>query len=319
MDKDYPLKYSKQGPYNRYADYLRTIFGKRMQKISIDAGFTCPNIDGEIGAGGCIYCNNNSFNPHYRFEQNDIYKQIDHGISKFTNRKVDTGFIAYFQSHTNTYGAIADLRKLYEEAISHPQIEGLLIATRPDCLSEPVLDLLEELNGTHFTGVEIGIESTNNDTLKRINRGHTFEQTLDAIQRVKSRNLHLGGHLILGLPGENSAQILQSAKIISQLSLDSIKLHQLQIINNTALEKMYRKQPEKYPFYTLDEYIDLCISFVELLNPDVVVERFASESKTHLLAVQIWDGMKNHQIADKITNEMIKRNTWQGRLFDFVE
>lgn len=309
------LKYSKNSPYNRYADYLKYIFGKRMQKISIDAGFTCPNIDGTIGNGGCIYCNNNSFNPNYHFEQHNIHKQIDQGISKFTNRKADTGFIAYFQSHTNTYGKVAHLRKLYEEAASHPKIEGLIIATRPDCLDEPILDLIEELNSKYFTGIEIGIESIHNSTLKKLNRGHTFEQTLDTIRRVKERNLHLGGHLILGLPDETPEHILKSAQVLAQLPLDTLKLHQLQIIKNTTLAKIYATQPKKFHLFTLNEYTDLCINFLEHLNPNIVIERFASESKPEFLAVKVWQGVKNHQIADIITNEMNLRSTYQGRLY----
>lgn len=310
-----PLKYSKHNPYNRYADYLRSIFGKRMQKISIDAGFTCPNIDGTMGKEGCIYCNNHSFNPNYHDEKYDTFKQIDQGINKYTNLKANTGFIGYFQSHTNTYGAVNELQKIYEEAASHPQIEGLIISTRPDCLSEPVLDLLEEMNARIFTGVEIGIESIHNKTLKKLNRGHTFEQTLDAIQRTKAHNLHLGGHLILGLPGETTDCILQSAETIAALPLDTIKLHQLQIIKNTALAQMYAIKSDKFQFFTLEEYINLCISFLERLNGNVAIERFASESKPELLMVRMWEGIKNYQIADKITNEMIKRNTFQGRLF----
>src|SRR6056297_340130 len=191
MHKDYPLKYSKKHPYNRYSDYLKTVFGKPMQKISVDAGFTCPNIDGTLGYGGCIYCNNQSFNPNYKFEQKNIAKQIDKGISKFTNRKPGTGFIAYFQSHTNTHASLEFLKSIFQQAIDHPAIEGLMIATRPDCLPDATLKFLSELNQQIFTGVEIGIESTNNKTLERISRGHTWEQTLDAVGRTKQYGLHI--------------------------------------------------------------------------------------------------------------------------------
>lgn len=315
MDKIHSLKYSPQYPYNRYTDYLQSIFGKKMQKISIDAGFTCPNIDGTLSRGGCIYCNNKSFNPNYKFEQQNINKQIDKGISKFTNRKPGTGFIAYFQSHTNTHGEVKELEKLFQKAADHPQIEGLMIATRPDCLDNGVIELLQKFNGEIFTGIEIGIESTLNKTLKKINRGHTFEQTLDTIDRVKNAGLHLGGHLILGLPDETNEDILLHAKKLAQTPLDTIKLHQLQIIKNTQLAIQYAKKPSQIRLFPLEEYIDLCISFTERLNPNVVIERFASESKPELLAVKIWGGIKNHQIADMISNEMKKRNTWQGKNF----
>ncbi len=314
MHSVYPLKYSKNHPYNRYSDYLKRVFGKPMQKISIDAGFSCPNIDGTIGYGGCIYCNNQSFNPNYRFEQKNIARQIDKGISKFTNRKPGTGFIAYFQSHTNTHATIDELERVFQPAINHPAIEGLMIATRPDCLPDSTLNFLHELNQQLFTGVEIGIESTNNDTLKDINRGHTWEQTVDAVNRTKQRGLHIGGHLILGLPGEDKSQILTHADEIAGIPLDTIKLHQLQIIKNTKLQKLYEKNPSLFPLFEIDEYIDLCIRFIEHLGNDVVIERFASESKPELLAVKVWQGIKNHQIADWISNEMKKRNTWQGRL-----
>jgi radical SAM protein (TIGR01212 family) len=300
----YPLKYSKKHPYNRYTDYLQSVFGKRMQKVSIDAGFTCPNIDGSIGHGGCIYCNNASFNPNYHFEPNDIFKQIDQGISKFIKHNPDTGYIAYFQSHTNTYGSVDELRRLYEKAAEHPRIEGLIIATRPDCIGEEVVELLASINKELFTGVEIGIESTKNATLKQINRRHTFEQTTDAIYRIKDAGLHLGGHVILGLPGETRNDILEHAKILGNMPLDAIKLHQLQIIKNTALANLYHKSPQSIPLFALDEYIDLCIRFAELLSPDMVIERFASESKPELLEVELWQGVKNHQLADFIANDM---------------
>jgi len=315
MDKTYPIKYSPHYPYNRYTDYLQSIFGKRMQKVSIDAGFTCPNIDGTIGTGGCIYCNNKSFNPNYKFEQQNIAKQIDKGITKFKNRKPGSGFIAYFQSHTNTHGEIDLLEQLYQEAIDHPEIEGLMISTRPDCLENEVIELLKTFNKKIFTGVEIGIESTLNDTLQKINRGHTYEQTVETIHTVKNAGLHIGGHLILGLPGETKEDILNHAIKLSKEPLDTIKLHQLQIIKNTQLAVKYKKDPEQIRLFPVEEYIDLCIKFTELLNPDVVIERFASESKPDLLAVKLWGGIKNHQIADMISNEMKKRNTYQGKLF----
>jgi radical SAM protein (TIGR01212 family) len=316
MDKKYPLKYSSLHPYNRYTDYLQSIFGKRMQKISIDAGFTCPNIDGTLSKGGCIYCNNFSFNPNYKYEQQNISKQIDKGISKFTNRKPGTGFIAYFQSHTNTHGKIDELHEIYQKAVDHPQIEGLMISTRPDCLENEVINLLKEFNQQLFTGVEIGIESTLDETLSNINRGHTFDQTLDTIQRVKNAGLHIGGHLILGLPGETKQDILSHAEKLARTPLDTVKLHQLQIIKNTQLAMQFANYPSQIRLFPLEEYIDLCISFTERLNRNIVIERFASESKPDLLAVKMWGGVKNHQIADMISNEMRKRNTWQGKHFE---
>ncbi|ALO15244.1 coproporphyrinogen III oxidase [Salinivirga cyanobacteriivorans] len=316
MDKQYPLKYSVNHPYNRYSDYLKTVFGKPMQKVSIDAGFSCPNIDGTKSRGGCIYCNNSSFNPNYKFERENIAAQIEQGISKFTNRKPGTGFIAYFQSHTNTHAPVNELAAIFRRAIAHPAVEGLIIATRPDCLGESVLDLLSELNNELFVGIEIGIESTLNDTLKLLNRGHKWEDTLDAVDRVKRRGLHLGGHLILGLPGETREDIDQHALKISKLPLDTVKLHQLQIVKNTGLEKIYKQKTYQIRLFPVEEYIDICINFTEKMNPEVVIERFASESKPDLLAVKMWSGVKNHQIADWISNEMKRRSTWQSRLFE---
>jgi radical SAM protein (TIGR01212 family) len=313
MDNNYPLKYSPHHPFNRYTDYLQSVFGKRMQKVSIDAGFTCPNIDGTIGKGGCIYCNNKSFNPNYKYEQQNIDKQINKGISKFKNRKPGSGFIAYFQSHTNTHAQIEDLRKIYQKAANHPNIEGLMISTRPDCLEDDVISLLKEFNEQIFTGVEIGIESTLDQTLNRINRGHTFKDTINTIDNVKKAGLHIGGHLILGLPGETEKDILTHADRLSKEPLDTIKLHQLQIIKNTQLAAEYHKNPSKIRLFPLEEYIDLCIRFTERLNKNIVIERFASESKPELLAVKKWGGIKNHQIADLIANEMKRRNTWQGK------
>jgi len=300
--------------YNDYSTYIRTTFGERVQKLSLDAGFTCPNRDGSKGFGGCTYCNNNSFNPSYCEPTKSVTQQFDEGIEVLSKRNKNQKFLAYFQAYSNTYGELQGLKKLYSEALDHPKIHGLVIGTRPDCVSDELLDHIEMLSKQKYVSLEYGIESTLNRTLGAINRGHTFEETQEAYKNADGRGFHLGGHMIIGLPGETREEILAHADRISQLPINSLKLHQLQIIKHTVMAVQLKRTPEMFNLFEMDEYIDLIIDFLERLRPDIVLERFVSESPASLLIAPKW-GKKNFEMVAKLDARMVERNASQGRLY----
>ena len=281
--------------YNDFGTWLRKQFPDfRVQKISIDAGFTCPNRDGRISTGGCTYCDNRTFNPSYCDRNKSIREQLKEGKDFFNRKYSDMKYLAYFQAFTNTYGSVDLLKKLYEEALQEEDIVGLVIGTRPDCISTPLLDYLEQLSRQTFLIVEYGIESANNDTLRRINRGHTFECSKKAVEMTAERGILTGGHIILGLPGEDREESLRQAPIISSLPLNILKIHQMQIIKGTRLAEEYLQNP--FPLYTVEEYVRLIADYISLLRKDLVLERFVSQSPPELLIAPRW-GLKNYQFV----------------------
>jgi radical SAM protein (TIGR01212 family) len=302
-------------PYNDYTGYIKHIFSQRVQKISINAGFTCPNRDGTISTGGCTYCNNQTFNPFYCKPDKSISQQLTEGISFFAPKYKSQKYFAYFQAYSNTYSDINVLKALYSEALSIPDIIGLVIATRPDCIDDTKLDYIKELSLLYYVMVEYGIESCNNATLRFINRGHSFEDSVKAIRMTAGRGIKTGLHLILGLPLETYNSIIKQADIISKLPIHTLKLHQLQIIQGTRLADQIRQNPELVINYSVNEYIDLVIDFLERLNPAIIIERITSESPQHLLISPNWGGLKNFEIIAMLIKRMNERNTWQGRLY----
>lgn len=305
--------------YNDFSSFIRRKFNGRVQKVSIDAGFTCPNKDGSKGTGGCTYCNNNTFNPDYCKPIKPIKVQIEEGIEFFSKKYKAQKYLAYFQAFTNTYAPLTDLKKMYEEALEHEEVIGLVIATRPDCIKDEVLDYLEELaNAGNFIKLEFGLESTNNETLERINRCQTHEEAIDAFERAKGRGLHLGGHLILGLPGETKEDMLEHARLVSQLPIDTLKIHHLQIVKHTMMAHQFKNTPEMFTFMELDEYIDLVVDFVELLKPEIIIERFFSESPARMLIHPKY-GLKNFEVKHLVEKRLEERDAWQGRLFQITE
>jgi radical SAM protein, TIGR01212 family len=299
-------------------DLLAECFPFKVQKISINAGFTCPNRDGSKGFGGCTYCNNQTFSPQYTADQKPIAQQLEEGIRFFSYKYPEMKYIAYFQSYTNTYGGISDLISKYTEALSHPEVVGLIIATRPDCMPDELLGELQKLNKDHFLLIEYGIESTDNETLASINRGHTYEDSIDAITRTHAKGILCGAHLILGLPGESRETILSHADKLSQLPLTTLKLHQLQLIRHTKMAIQYEKEPEKFRLPSVEEYIDLCIDFMERLSPAILLERFVSQSPKELLIAPDW-GLKNYEFTAKLNKRIQERNTFQGRLYKSIK
>ena len=297
--------------YNDYGTWIRRQFPYRVQKISIDAGFTCPNRDGRISTGGCIYCDNRTFNPSYCQRRLKVSAQLDEGKQFFAHKYPDMKYLAYFQAFTNTYAPIAQLKALYEEALQVEDIVGIVIGTRPDCVSDELLDYLAELNERTFVLVEYGLESANNATLQRINRGHSFKQSVSALERTHQRGLLTGAHIILGLPGEDAAESLRQAPILSQLPIDILKIHQMQIIRGTKLAEMYEREP--FHIYSVDEYIELIAQYIQRLRPDMVLERFVSQSPKELLIAPHW-GLKNYEFTNKLVNYLKAKNIHQGQL-----
>lgn len=300
--------------YKEFGDFLNTQFSYKVQKISINAGFTCPNRDGSKAIGGCTYCNNQSFSPGYGGKQRTVTDQLSDGIAFFSRKYPSMKYIAYFQSYTNTYEEINKLIALYEEALSYPNVVGLIIGTRPDCMPDSLLNYFEALSKRTFLIIEYGIESTLNSTLRFINRGHTYEESVETIKKTADRGVYTGAHMILGLPGESKDQILEHAKKLSKLPLTTIKLHQLQLIKGTIMAQQYKNNMELFNFFNVDEYIDLCIDFAERLNPDFIIERFISQSPKSLLIAPDW-GLKNFEFVAKINKRFEERATFQGRLY----
>ena len=292
--------------YHDFGTWIRNQLPFRVQKISIDAGFTCPNRDGRIGIGGCIFCDNKSFNPSYCSHKKSVTEQLEDGKRFFAKKYPDMKYLAYFQAYTNTYDTADKLKELYEEALKVEDVVGIVIGTRPDCVSSELLDYLEELNKRTFLIVEYGIESCNDDTLRFINRGHDFACTRKAVEETAKRGIYVGGHVIMGLPGEDAAESLRQAPIISSLPLTMLKIHQMQIIKGTRLAKIYKEQP--FHLYTVEEYIDLITKYIGLLRSDLVLERFVTQSPPEMLIAPKW-GLKNYEFTNLLNNKLKAKKT----------
>ena len=300
--------------FNSYNAYFTKQFGSRVQKISIDAGFSCPNRDGKISTGGCTFCSNDAFNPSYCRPEKSIRQQIEEGI-EFHKRRYRRAnqYLAYFQPFSNTYKPLEELKKIYSQALEIPEIAGIVIGTRPDLIDENILQYLAEIQKTHYVIVEYGIESVYDATLKRVNRGHDFATARKAVELTSSFGLPCGGHFIFGLPGETKPMMLAAADIISQLPLTTVKFHQLQIFKNTAMADEYLQHKENFHLFDLEEYIDFVIDFAERLSPDIVIERFAGEVPPRYLISEPWMKLRYDEVLARIEKRMEERGTWQGK------
>ena len=311
-ENSFPWQHSRR--YNDYSSSIKSIFTTRVQKISLNVGFSCPNRDGTIGIGGCSYCNNKTFNPDYCSPQKSIYNQLEQGVSFFAKKYKTQQYLAYFQAYTNTYADIDVLKKMYYEAVSYPGVIGLVIATRSDCVNNEILELIAELSEKYYVVIEYGIESTLNKTLKFINRGHTFENTILAVEKTNKLGIKVGGHMILGLPGESYSDLINHARIISKLPLHTLKLHQLQIIKGTKMAEDFKNYPELFINFSVEQYVQLVVDFLQVLTPDIILERFISESPSDMVLSPSW-GLKNFEIVAKIEKALAAQNTWQGEFF----
>ena len=307
--------------YNTFVGYYRSRYGERLQKLVLDAGFTCPNRDGTVGRGGCSYCDNAAFHPGYSTPGKSLLQQIDEGISFHKVRyRGASHYLAYFQSYSNTYGSLETLREKYETALSHPDIAGIVIGTRPDCVDDEKLDYIASLRDRcRVVTVEYGIESCHDKTLKRINRGHDFECAARAVRQTAQRGIDVGAHFILGLPGETREMLLDQCSLISSLPLTSVKFHQLQFVRGTRMEKEHDEHPEEFLSQTLDEYLDMVVDILERLRPDLYIERIAGEVPPRFVRETRWGLVRNFQILHLLDEKLKERDTWQGRLYSSAD
>lgn len=299
-------------PYNDYGSWLRSRLPFKVQKISVDAGFSCPNRDGRLSRGGCTFCDNRTFNPSYCSTGKSIAAQIAEGKRFFARKYPDMKYIAYFQAYSNTYADLDTLRRRYEEALEQEDVVGLVIGTRPDCVDESKLDYLAGLARECLVIVEYGVESVDDNTLRRINRGHDFACSQRAMKETRDRGIITCGHFILGLPGETAQDNLRQASVVGNMDMDIIKLHQLQIIRGTRMAEEYALSP--FALYEPDEYMRLCADYIERLRPDIVIERLVSQSSADLLVAPRW-GLKNYEFTQRLNNYMSQNAMRQGRLW----
>lgn len=299
--------------YNSFVGYFRKKYGRRLQKIVVDAGFTCPNRDGSVGLGGCTYCNNDAFHPNYSTPDKPILQQLEEGIQFHLNRyRTTEDYLAYFQSYSNTYAPLEELKKLYAQALSHPKVKGIVIGTRPDCVDEEKLDYLAELSREAIVIVEYGIESCYDKTLRRINRGHDYAAAVRAVEATAARGIHQGAHFIFGLPGESREELMGMAGMVNRLPINSVKFHQLQIIKGTAMEAEFARCPEDFVQFSLEEYLDFFVDFLELLRPDLYIERFAGEVPPRFVNSTPWGKVRNVELLRMLEKRLQERNTYQG-------
>jgi hypothetical protein len=289
--------------YRDYADFLADIFDGKVQKISINAGLQCPNRDGTIGRGGCAYCNNQAFSPAYGSHANPVTQQLEDGKKFFARKYPSMRYLAYFQSYTSTHGNINMLMQMYEEAAAVPDVVGIIIGTRPDCMPEPLLQRLAELNNRLPVIIEYGAESSHDTTLQLVNRCHTWQTTVNAVMRTHAAGLKVGLHFILGLPGETREMMMQTIDRINQLPIDTVKFHQLQIVRHTRLASDFEAGKLHVHLFTVDEYVDLCTAIIQRLRRDIAIERFVSQSPDNLLIAPRW-GLKNYQFTNLLNNAL---------------
>lgn len=300
--------------YRDYPAFFKTLFQERIQKLSIDGGFTCPNRDGTKGKGGCSFCNNHSFNPAYCRATFSVTRQIEEGKQFFAHKYAGQKYLAYFQAYSNTYAPLDVLRQKYEEALAQPDVVGLVIGTRPDAVDEEVLDYLAALAERCYVCIEYGVESANEEVLRGINRGHTFAEAEQAICMTAGRGIRIGAHLIFGLPGETRDSMLQGAIRLCNLPIDVLKLHQLQIIRDTPMAAEYKQDPSRFRLYSLEEYLDFVVDVIEHIRPDVYLERFVNQAPEEYLIAPKW-GVKNFEFVAKLDKRLEEKDSWQGKKY----
>jgi len=298
--------------YNLYHDFLKEKYGCRVHKVSLDMGFTCPNRDGTVAQGGCIYCNNDSFVPPYARSRYKMDFQIKHGIEYLKNRFKAEKFIIYFQAYTSTYGDAKDLERMYKEALKYDGVIGLAVGTRSDCIDEEKIEIFEKLAKEYYVSIEYGIESIYDKTLEFMNRGHNYQSVLDAIKLSKNRGIHLGTHIIVGMPTETEEEMLAMADEVSTLGIDTFKIHNLHIIKNTQLARMYQEKP--FNLFSYEEYLKFIVKFLERLSPDIMLERLFTDTPQDLLIAPKWIERHN-EIIYGIRQEMERQDTWQGKYY----
>lgn len=289
-------------PYRTFSDFLAERFPCKMQKLTVDAGFSCPNRDGTLSTGGCIYCNNSSFTP-VRADGSSVAVQIARSKDFFARKYPDMRYLAYFQAYTGTHAPADTLMRLYSEALDQPGVDGIIIGTRPDCMPQPLLERLARLRESCFVMVEYGAETSHNTTLDIINRCHTWEQTCDAVRRTADAGIETGLHFINGLPGESTAMMMHTVEAINTLPVDVVKFHQMQVVKGTELARRYLRGEAGIIEFSVENYLDLCVQIVKTLRSDIAIERFVSQSPADMLLCPRW-GLKNHEFTDRLNSRL---------------
>ncbi len=303
-------------PYNSYAAYFKRLFGSRVQKVAVNAGFTCPNRDGSISTGGCTFCNNSAFTPSYCHPTKSVAEQINEGI-EFHRRRYRTAnrYLAYFQSFSNTYAPLEQLKELYGQALANPLVAGIVVGTRPDCVDEQKLDYFANLAKSHYVALEYGIESCDDAVLAAVNRGHDFATAQRAVEMTAERGIHCGAHFILGLPGQSDEELIAQTDKINALPLTTVKFHQLQVFRGTTMAEQYDADPDSFRFWTVEEYIELFSEILARLRPDIVVERFASEAPPRYHYGRNWGLVRNETLWAMLEKRLLQKNVYQGKNF----
>jgi hypothetical protein len=305
-----PAGYTAEGRYYAFSRFLRQRFGTRVYRVTIDAGSTCPNVDGTVAVGGCVYCDNRSFSPNRRLPRATVREQVQRGIEILQRRYSADRFLAYFQAATNTYASVDKLRRLYDEALEHPQVVGLAIGTRPDCVPDPVLDLVQSYARDRYVCLELGLQSIHDRSLAWMNRGHHFDAFVDAVQRCQGRGLDLCAHVILGLPGESRDDMLATADALAALPVQAVKIHNLHVVKKTPLEDQYRAGQVR--LFERDEFVEVVCDFLERLPPTMVIHRLSGDAPPDYLVAPQWCLDKPRLLA-AIQEELARRDSWQGK------
>lgn len=298
--------------YYKYSHFLRERFGRSIHRVTVDGGFTCPNVDGTVATGGCVYCDNRSFSPNRRLPRVNIQDQLTRGLQILDEKYSPEGYLAYFQAATNTYGSLDKLRRLYDDAVANPRVEGLIIGTRPDCVADDVLDLIQSYTSRCFVALELGLQSIHQRSLDWMNRGHDVECFFDAVRRTKGRGIDISTHVILGLPGESRDDMLETACAVAKSGIDGVKIHNLHVVKDTPLADQYERGEVR--MMERDEYLDLLIEFLELLPPTMVIHRVTGDAPGNYLIAPQWP-LRKAEFIQQLEREMAARGTYQGRLF----
>jgi radical SAM protein (TIGR01212 family) len=305
-----PAGFTRQRRYYAFSRFLRERFGAKVYRVTIDAGFTCPNVDGSVAVGGCVYCDNRSFSPNRRLPRTTVPEQVRRGIEILQRRYQADKFLAYFQAATNTYASAEKLKKLYDEALEHPQIVGLAIGTRPDCVPDDILDLIESYARDRYVCLELGLQTMHDRSLDWMNRGHHFDAFVDAVGRCQGRGLDLCAHVILGLPGESREDMLATADALAGLPVHAVKIHNLHVVKDTPLEKMYERGEAR--MFERDEYVQIVCDFLERLRPEMVIHRLSGDAPPDYLVAPLWC-LDKPALLRAVHDEMERRDSWQGK------
>ena len=296
--------------YHTFNEQLRERFGEKIFKVSLDAGFTCPNRDGRLGNGGCIYCSDRGSGDFAGEQGLSIHNQFIEVTERMKKKWPKAKYIAYFQAYTNTYATVERLREVYEEALVEENVVGLSISTRPDCLPDDVLDYLEELNQRTYLWVELGLQSIHDRTMEWIKRGHNYAQFLKGLEKLHSRGIRVCVHIILGLPGETKTDILATAQAVAKMPLQGIKIHLLHVLRGTSLATMYQHEP--FDLMTKEDYVELVVDILEILPPEVIIHRLTGDGPPNDLIGPLWS-RKKWEVLNAIDAELVRRDTWQGK------